>query len=72
MTLGDRRQPGAMFLLQTSPDVLPRVWTNQEPSKTSSGTIPGLPPLSRVWVRAGAKGSNNTGAWSDPALVVIP
>ena len=65
-------QTGAMFLIQTSADVLPRVWVNQEPSKISSGTITGLPSLSRQWIRAAAKGSNNTGGWSDPALAVIP
>jgi hypothetical protein len=26
----------------------------------------------RVWVRAAAKGSNNTGAWSDPVLAMVP
>lgn len=65
-------QKGAIYLLQTSPDVEPRVWTSQEPSRTSSGTISGLPSLTRVWIRAAAKGSNNTGGWSDPALVVVP
>ena len=55
-----------------SADVLPRVWVNQEPSKISSGTISGLPSLSRQWIRAAAKGSNNTGGWSDPAFAVIP
>lgn len=63
---------GALFLLQTSPDAMPRVWSNQEPSKKSRGTIAGLRSLTRVWVRAAAKGSNNTGAWSDPALVNVP
>lgn len=65
-------QPGAIFLLQTSPDVMPRVWTDQEPSKTSTGKLGGFPTLTRVWVRAAAKGSNNTGAWSDPALTNVP
>ncbi|MEI6085873.1 MAG: hypothetical protein WCS70_16435 [Verrucomicrobiota bacterium] len=65
-------QPGAIFLLQTSPDAMPRVWSDREPSKTSTGELGGFPTLTRVWVRAAAKGSNNTGAWSDPALVNVP
>ena len=65
-------QKGAFYLLQTSPDVMPRVWTNQEPSKKSSGTLSGLTSLTRLWVRAAAKGANNTGGWSDPALVNVP
>jgi hypothetical protein len=65
-------QKGAIILIETSPDVLPRVWTKQDPSKKSSGTLTNLPSLTRVWVRVAAKGSNNTGGWSDPALVVVP
>lgn len=65
-------QKGAMYLLETSPDVEPRVWTKQEPSKKSSGSIAGLPVTSRVWLRVAAKGSHNTGGWSDPALVIVP
>lgn len=65
-------QSGAMYLIETSPDVTPRVWSKQDPSKKSSGTITGLPSLTRVWVRVAAKGSNNTGGWSDPALVAVP
>ena len=65
-------QTGAIFLLQTSPDAMPRVWSDREPSKTSSGELSGFTTLTRVWVRAAAKGSNNTGAWSDPALVNVP
>lgn len=63
---------GALFLLETSADVTPRVWVKQNPSKVSSGMIGSLPSLSRVWVRAAAMGSNNTGPWSDPALVAVP
>ncbi len=65
-------QKGAFYLLQTSPDVMPRVWTNQEPSKKSSGTLSGQTSLTRLWVRAAAKGANNTGGWSDPALANVP
>lgn len=65
-------QPGALFLMQTSPAQNPPIWTNQEPSKKSKGDIDGLPSLTRVMVRACAKGSNNTGAWSDPAFAVVP
>ena len=65
-------QAGAIYLVQTSADVTPRVWSSQEPSTKSSGSIAGLASLTRQWVRAAAKGSNNTGAWSDPALVIVP
>ena len=66
------QQKGAIFLLQTSPDVMPQVWTPREASKSSSGTIGGLPSLTRVWVRACAKGSHNTGGWSNPASAIVP
>jgi hypothetical protein len=65
-------QPNAIYLIETSPDLTPRVWSKQDPSKKSSGTITGLPSLTRVWVRVAAKGSNNTGGWSDPALIAVP
>jgi hypothetical protein len=65
-------QKGALFLVETSPDVTPRVWTKQDPAKKSSGMIPGLPSATRQWVRVAAKGSHNTGGWSDPALVLVP
>ena len=65
-------QSGALYLLQTSPAQNPPVWTNQESSKKSKGDINGLPSLTRIMVRAAAKGSNNTGAWSDPAFVIVP
>jgi len=58
--------------LQTSPAVNPPVWTDQEPATKSSGDIGNLPSLTRQMVRACAKGSNNTGAWSDPAFVIVP
>ena len=42
-------------------------------SKTTSALhITGKTSLVRLWVRVAAKGSNNTGAWSDPALVTVP
>ena len=66
------RQPGAIFNTETSPDVLPRVWTHRSASKASSGTIGSLPSMTKVWVRTCAQGSNNTGAWSDPALGNVP
>ena len=65
-------QKGGLYLVQTSPDVVPRVWSIQESSKKSSGSIPGLPSLTRVWVRVAIKGSHNTGEWSDPALGIVP
>jgi len=65
-------QAGAIFLLQTSPAESPAVWTNQTPETKSKGDIGGLPSLTRHMVRACAKGSNNTGAWSDPAFVIVP
>ena len=65
-------QAGALFLVQTSPAEAPAIWTPQEPSKKSKGDINGMPSLTRVMVRAAAKGSNNTGAWSDPAFVIVP
>jgi len=58
--------------LQTSPAVNPPVWTDQEPATKSRGDIGNLPSLTRQMVRACAKGSNNTGAWSDPAFVIVP
>jgi len=61
-----------IIMLQTSPAVSPPVWTDQEPATKSSGDIGNLPSLTRVMVRACAKGSNNTGAWSDPAFVIVP
>ena len=63
---------GALYILQTSPAQNPPVWTNQEPSKKSKGDINNLPSLTRIMVRAAAKGSHNTGAWSDPAFVIVP
>jgi len=36
-----------------------------------NGQIGGLTPVSRGWVRVAAKGSHNTGGWSDPALVTM-
>ena len=65
-------QAGALYLAQTSPAANPPVWTPQEPSKKSKGDIDGLPSLTRIIVRVAAKGSNNTGAWSDPAFVIVP
>ena len=65
-------QKGAVYLVESSLDVTPRVWTSRDASKKSSGTIGGLTPVSRVWVRVAAKGSHNTGGWSDPALVTMP
>lgn len=65
-------QAGALFNVESSPDSTPRVWTPRGASKKSSGTVPGLPSLTRVWLRVNAQGSNNTGAWSDPALVNVP
>ena len=62
----------ALYLLQTSPAVTPAVWTSQEASKKSKGDLGGFPSLTRHMVRACAKGSNNTGAWSDPAFVIVP
>jgi len=41
-------------------------------SRRCGGLILGSPPVAHVWVRVAAKGSNNTGAWSDPALVTVP
>ena len=65
-------QRDAVYLIETSPDVLPRVWSKQDASRKSSGTIGNLPSLSRCWVRVAAKGAHNTGEWSDPALVTVP
>ena len=64
-------QKNAIYLLETSPDVLPRVWTKHETSRKSNGSIAGLPVASRIWLRVAAKGSHNTGGWSDPALVTV-
>jgi len=66
------RQTGAIFITETSPDVTPRVWTHRSAGKASSGTIGGLPSLTKVWVRTSAQGSNNTGGWSDPAQGNVP
>jgi hypothetical protein len=43
---------------------MPRTWMNQEPSKKPSGTITGLPSVTRVWVRVVAKAATTpvTGA----------
>jgi len=65
-------ESGGIFMLQTSPAVSPAVWTNQTPETKSKGDIGGLPSLTRQMVRACVKGSNNTGAWSDPAFVIVP
>jgi len=63
---------GMIILLQTSPDVNPRVWTNQEPTSKHNGTIGGLPSLTRHWVRIAEKGNHGTGPWSDPGLGNVP
>ena len=47
-----KADPAMIILVQTSPDVLPRGWTNQPPVKKHSGTVGGLPSLTHVWVRA--------------------
>jgi len=65
-------QKGAMYLLEVSPDVVPRSWVKQDPARKSSGRLTGLPPATRQWLRVAAKGSHNTGGWSDPALVTVP
>ena len=66
------RQPGAIFNTETRPDVTPRVWTHRSASKASSGTIPGLPSMTKVCLRVNAQGSNNTGGWSDIAIGNVP
>ena len=65
-------ESGAIYLLQTSPAESPAVWTNHTPETKSKGDINGLTSLTRQMVRAAAKGSNKTGAWSDPAFVIVP
>jgi hypothetical protein len=63
-------QKGALFKTQSSPDVTPRVWQDEEPTKDSKITVRGKPPGKRWW-RVCAKGAHNTGPWSDPALCTI-
>lgn len=63
---------GMIILVQTSPDVLPRVWTNQAPVKKHSGTVTGLTSLTHVWVRVAEKGAHDTGPWCDPAMGSVP
>jgi hypothetical protein len=61
------------YEVQTSPD--PLTATSFAPKQTapqSSCTITGLTSGSKIWVRVRAIGSDNTGEWSDPAVIIVP
>ncbi|MCX6897803.1 MAG: hypothetical protein NT105_03810 [Verrucomicrobia bacterium] len=57
---------------QSSPDVMPRVWQNEQSCKGSKTTIGGKTSGAFIVWRVRAVGANDTGEWSDIALCLVP
>ena len=60
------------YEVQSSPDVTPRVWHNEQSSKGSKTTVGGKTSGTNMVWRVRAVGPNDTGEWSDIALCMVP
>jgi hypothetical protein len=69
----DSLDNGKSYEVQTSPDPFtPTSFVTADTVTKSSTTLTGLTSGNRVWVRVRAINSAGKGAWSDPAVKVVP
>jgi hypothetical protein len=61
------------YEIQTSPDPITGAsWTSKPSVTKSKAVLLGLPSGTKVWVHVRAVGAGGIGAWSDPAVKMVP
>lgn len=69
----DRDPSAKSYEVQVSVDPMTdATWAYRLTAPKSSTTITGLTSGAKMWVRARAIGSDGPGAWSDPAVKIVP